>query len=143
MSDFNPKRDWSRDMSDFRATVDFISSWKEDARQFDQDTLEMIFDHGEMVPQFEDGELDVVTFKYDHYGVEFYLITAWCNEFPDERVIVTGWPYLRDEHRASRSGQWASSEIKQVKQFNSMSDSGISNEYSDYFDWVSNEEAWA
>lgn len=143
MSDFDPSRDWSRDISDFRATLDFIGSFKEDARQFSREILELIFDYGEMKPEFENGGLEKVVFKYDHFGVEYYLLTAWCNEYPDERVIITGWPYLRDKERAEMSGKWTSIELKQIKRFNSMSGTSISDEYNDYFDWMSNEEAWA
>jgi hypothetical protein len=144
VSDFNPTRDWSRDMSDFRATIDFISSWKEDARHFDKQILKLIFDYGEMKPEFHDnGDLDKVVFKYDHYGVEYYLLTAWCNEFPNERVIITGWPYLRDKERAKMSGEWSSIELATISKFNAMSGGGVANEYEDYFDWMSSEEAWA
>lgn len=144
MSDFNLTRDWSRDMNDFRATLDFIGSFKEDARQFNKRILNLIFDYGEMKASFhDDSSLDKVTFKYDHYGVEFYLLTAWCNEFPDERVIITGWPYLRDKYRATKSGEWTSDELAQITQFNAMSRRGIANEYEDYFDWISSREAWA
>lgn len=130
-------------MSEFRATIDFISSWKEDARQFNEKILAMIFSHGEMIPQFEDGDLNQVTFKYDHYGVEYYLLTAWCREFPEERVIITGWPYLRDENRAKQSPEWSSVELAQIKQFNSMTRHGVADEYSEYFDWLSQTESWA
>lgn len=144
MSDFDAARDWSRDTSDFRATLDFIGSFKDDSRQFNERILELIFDYGEMLPEFhDDGSLDKVVFKYDHYGVEYYLLTAWGKEFPDERVIITGWPYLRDEMRAKRSGEWSSVEIAQIKKFNAMSGGGVSQEYEEYFDWMSNSEAWA
>lgn len=144
MSDFNPTEDWSRDMSDFRATVDFIGSFKSDERQFNERILELIFDYGEMKPEFhDDGSLEKVVFKYDHHGVEFYLLTAWCNEFPDERVIITGWPYLRDEHRAEKSGEWTKRERHEIREFNAMSRGGIPNEYEEYFDWMSQTEAWA
>lgn len=142
MSDFNPTEDWSRDMGDFRATLDFIGSFKENARQFNEHILELIFQYGEMKPEFEGDSLEKVVFKYDHYGVEYYLLTAWCNEFPDERVIITGWPYLRNRNRAMRSGEWTKHELHEISEFNAMSRGGISNEYEDYFDWVSQAEAW-
>lgn len=143
MSDFDAARDWSRDMSDFRATIDFIGSFKEDARMFSEHILELIFNYGEMEPEFHDnGDLDKVVFKYDYHGVEYYLLTAWGKEFPNERVIITGWPYLRDESRAKNSGKWSDIELQQVKKFNSMSRSGISAEYEEYFDWMSQTEAW-
>jgi len=130
-------------MSDFRATLDFIGSFKEDARKFNERILSLIFDYGEMKPEFhEDGSIEKVVFKYDHYGVEYYLLTAWDNEFPDERVIITGWPYIRDRQRAKRSGEWTKHDLHEISEFNSMSRGGISAEYEEYFDWVSNEEAW-
>lgn len=144
MTSFDPSRDWSRDIGDFRSTLDFITSFKEDARQFNEQILGSIFTFGEMKPEFnDDGSLEKVVFKYDHYGVEYYLLTAWCNEFPDERVIITGWPYLRDEDRASRSGEWSSVELKQIKRFNAMGSGSISDEYEEYFNWMSDTEAWA
>ena len=143
MSDFNPAEDWSREMDDFRATIDFITSFKQDDRQFDDKILELIFEYGEMIPEFNNGNLEKVTFKYDHYGVEYYLITAWCDEFDGERVIITGWPYLRDEERAKRSGEWASIELKKIERFNSMTRDGVADEYEEYFDWMSQEEGWA
>jgi len=73
-------------------------------------------------------------FVLDWHGVYYYLVVGF--HLKGYRVVVSGWPMVRDEQRALDSARWQQNELDEIDQFNNehFHDSW-SSEWEDYVEW--------
>lgn len=73
-------------------------------------------------------------FVLDWHGVYYYLVVGYHEK--DYRVVVSGWPMVREREQALDSGRWLSEELNTIDQFNEDHfNERLTDDYTDYVAW--------
>lgn len=113
---FDPS-EWPADPRKYRATQHFTQRFRRYERAFQGKDIREAISSGNLVPALG----DCAAFYTTRPGVVIYIVVGWDRSSPsasNDRVVVTGWPYVFDREEALESGTWATTTLNRIQHLN-------------------------
>lgn len=114
--DFNPDH-WPNEPDKYRPTAHFRQRFNDYHRALTGEIINDAITGGKKIPASD----DCVAFYTTDPGIVYYLIAGWDHQTPpdsDDRVIITGWPYVYDRDAALNDGRYSLRLINRVQEIN-------------------------
>lgn len=129
-SEYSPD-DWPREPDAYRPTMHFRQRFHDYNRALDGSHINEAITEGTKIPAMH----TCGAFYTTRPGVVYYVVVGWdrtSDPASNDRVVVTGWPWVYDREAAIESGRYSTRVLNRIQQLNGT----LFNEHTVDDDWL-------